>query len=98
MTVLAFARYPVEPASETHFKQLVDEHLARIRSAGGALWADAAKAMDDEPSYILLSEWRTSADLDAWETTNEAQDLRDRSDGYLRGEVTRRRFDGGGTT
>ncbi len=92
MTVLGYERYPVDPASEASFKELVDEHLARIRSAGGALWADAAKAFDDEPSYVLLSEWRSAGDLDSWEANAEVRVFNERSDGYLRGEVTRRRY------
>jgi quinol monooxygenase YgiN len=93
LTVLYFERFPVDPAGEERFKQLVFELLERIRAAGGALWADAARAFDDEPSYVLLSEWRTTADLDAWDTSEDAGVFRDRSDPHLRGEVTRRRFE-----
>ena len=94
MTVLAFERYPVDPDSEDRFRDAVDAHLALLRS-GGALWADAARAFDDPPSYIVVSEWRTAADLDAWEQGGRAREFRDGCDALLRGEVTRRRFSAG---
>ena len=92
MTVLAFERYPVDPAGEKSFNQLVVELLEQMRSAGGALWADAALAFDDKPSYVVLSEWRSRPDLEAWDASEAARAFRDRTDAHLRGEVTRRRF------
>ena len=92
MTVLALDRYAVAPDSEKRFRELIDELLIRMRVAGGILWADAAKASDDEPSYVVLSEWRSDADLEAWETDDPAAVFRDGVDVLLRGEVVRRRF------
>jgi heme-degrading monooxygenase HmoA len=92
LTILALERYPVAPDAEERFLEFVDVLLSRMRTAGGLLWTDAARAFDDEPSYIVLSEWRSAADLDAWEEGEDARALRDRSDVLLRGGVMRRRF------
>jgi quinol monooxygenase YgiN len=89
---LAFERYPVDPKSTDRFVAAVNEVLPAMRSASGALWADAMKAFDDDPSYLLLSEWRTDADLDAWESGAAARSFRDGIDVHLRGDPTRRRF------
>lgn len=92
MTVLTFERYPVEPSKTAEFERLVDELLDQIRAAPGMLWADAGRAFDDEPSYFLLSEWRTAADLDSWRATDASQRFDDAVDALLRADVTRRRF------
>jgi quinol monooxygenase YgiN len=63
-----------------------------MRSAPGALWADAARAGDDDPSWIVLSEWRTAADLDAWESGPASTQFSQAADALLRGDITRRRF------
>ena len=63
-----------------------------MRSAPGALWADAARATDDDPSWIVLSEWRTEADLAAWESGAPASEFSDAAEALLRGDITRRRF------
>lgn len=94
MTVLSFERYPVDPQRTQEFVALVDKLLEEMRSAPGVLWADATKAFDDEPSYILLGEWRTDADLEAWNGDPSAKAFRDDVDVNLRGEPTRRRFHG----
>jgi heme-degrading monooxygenase HmoA len=92
LTVLAFERYPVEPSSTDAFEELVGRLLVRARAAPGALWADAARAFDDEPSYLVLSEWRTEADFASWEVSREIGDFQDDVDALLRGDITRRRF------
>lgn len=94
MTVLAFERYPIDPVRAEEFDRLADELLGAMRAAPGVLWADAARAFDDEPSRVLLSEWRTQADVDAWEGGREARSFAEASEVLLRGEVTRRRFSG----
>lgn len=94
MTVLAFERYPVDPSSTEAFEGLVNRLLRRAREAPGILWADAAKAFEDEPSYLVLSEWRTEADLDAWEATDDVGELRNDVELLLREDVTRRRLQG----
>ncbi len=94
MTVLAFERYPAVPDSVEAFEELVRGVLEAMRSAGGCLWADGAKAFEDEPSYVVLSEWRTGADLDAWEASNEVVGFQEKIDVHLRGDATRRRFTG----
>jgi quinol monooxygenase YgiN len=91
-TVLAFERHPVALESADAFGELLAPVLEAMRSAPGALWADAARAADDDPSWIVLSEWRTAADLDAWEAGSEATEFAQASDALLRGDVTRRRF------
>lgn len=91
MTVLAFERYPVAD-DEARFREALDGLLEHMRESSGVLWADAGKAFDDEPSYIVLSEWRTEADLDAWEQTGDSRSFGDEIDVLLRGDVTRRRF------
>jgi len=92
LTVLAFERYPVDPNRTSEFEALVNDLLEHMRAAPGVLWADGMKAFDDEPSYVLLSEWRTDADLDAWGATETAGGFADDVDAALRGEVTRRRL------
>lgn len=92
MTVLSFERYPVDPKRTDDFAALVGKLLDDIRKAPGVLWADATKAFDDEPSYIVLSEWRTDADFEAWEAAAPAKTFRDDVDIHLRDEPTRRRF------
>ena len=92
MTVLAFDRYPVDPNRTEAFESLVDGLFGEMRAAPGSLWADAMKAFDDEPSYVLLSEWRTEADLDAWEAVAITRTFHEEVDIHLRGEPTRRRF------
>ena len=91
-TVLAFERHPVAPDSAGAFGELVAAMLEAMRAAPGALWADAARASGDDPSWIVLSEWRTQADLDAWERTGVAAEFAQASDALLRADVTRRRF------
>ena len=95
MTVLAFERYPVDPNRIEAFEELVGSVLGAMRSAGGCLWADAARAFDDEPSYVVLGEWRAEADLNAWEASTECAVFLESVDVHLRGDPTRRRFAAG---
>jgi quinol monooxygenase YgiN len=94
LTVLQFERYPVDANRTDGFEALVQTLLTQVRAAPGVLWADASKAFDDEPSYLVLSEWRTEADLEAWEAGTEALAFLEQVDVHLRGEPTRRRFTG----
>lgn len=92
MTVLALERYPVERRTLEGGTAIVSELVAVMREQPGLLWADAARATDDDPSFVVLAEWRTAADADAWEGGPEATAIGERLDPHLRGEVTRRRF------
>lgn len=92
MTVLVLERHPVDPRRAPEFEQLVDEVLVQMRSAAGALWADAARVLDADPSYVVASEWRTEADADAWTSSAPARWFVDAVDPLLRGDVTRRSF------
>ncbi len=92
MTVLSFERYPVDPNQTERFEALVEELLTKMRSAPGALWADCARAFDDEPSYLLLSEWRTDADFEAWRAGDGPLRFAEAVDIALRGEATKRSF------
>lgn len=92
MTVLCFERLPVDDARAAEFEALVSGCLEGLRKAPGILWADVAEAGDDDPSYILLAEWRTSADADAWEAGDAATAFTQATDVLLRGDPTRRRF------
>lgn len=91
-TVLAFERHPVHPTGVDDFERLLDEVLTELRRQPGLLWADAAAAFDDHPSYVLLCEWRTASDLDAWEDSAPFRDYTQRGDAYRREAPTRRRF------
>jgi heme-degrading monooxygenase HmoA len=92
VTVLLFERYPVAAAATSDFASLLGELLADVREQPGLLWADAARAMDDDPSFIVASEWRTDGDAQRWAGGEEARVFAERADVHLRGEVTRRRF------
>lgn len=91
-TVLTFERHPIHPSASDDFEALLDDVLVELRRQPGLLWADAAAAFDDRPSYVLLCEWRTAADLDAWEESASFRDYSERGDAYLREAPTRRRF------
>lgn len=92
MTVLALERYPVELRTVDEFAALLAEMIGAMREQAGLLWADAGRAFDDDPSFIVLSEWRTAGDADAWVGSRAAGSFLERFDVYLRGDVTRRRF------
>jgi quinol monooxygenase YgiN len=92
VTVLILERHPVDPRSAPEFDQLADEVLVQMRAAPGALWADAARSLDADPSYLVASEWRTEADADAWTSSPQALWFADAIDPLLRADVTRRRF------
>lgn len=91
-TVLLLERFPVAAGEERSFIGLLEDHLRAIRAAAGVLWADSATAADDAPSFVVLSEWRTPADLDAWASGEGSAAFDRRCDPLLRGNVTRRRF------
>lgn len=92
MTVLRFERHAVAADEVEAFTAVLTELLDAIRRQPGVLWADAARALDDDPSYILLSEWRTEPDLRAWEEGAEASELREHIESLERSDVTRRLF------
>jgi len=92
VTVLTFERFPVDPSNHERFHQLVDGLVSSMRNAPGCLWSDAARAGDDDPSVIVLAEWRTEADADAWDARSDVAAFAADADPLLRGETTRRRF------
>jgi quinol monooxygenase YgiN len=92
LTVLCLDRYPVEPRSVADFERLLDELTAAMRRASGILWADTARATDDDPSYLVTSEWRRTADADAFDAGEAAASFRMGAEALLRGDVTTRRF------
>jgi quinol monooxygenase YgiN len=92
VTVLAYERHPVHPDHRDAYTALLGETAAAMRSAPGALWADVAETMDDPPSFVVLSEWRTPADADAWECGPDQASFKDRSEPWLREAAVRRRF------
>ena len=92
MTVLSLQRFPVDPARLELFDAIVRRLVEAMRVASGNLWADAARAFDDDPSYLVLSEWRARADADAWDASQRAVDLDAEVHPLLRGEPTRRRL------
>lgn len=82
----------MEPARTQDFERLVADLLAGMRSAPGALWADVARTADDDPAYLLIAEWRTAPDADAWGTSVTASAFTRTVDALLTGEITRRSF------
>jgi quinol monooxygenase YgiN len=93
VTVLRLDRYPVGSDRSSAFEALLPEYLAAIREAAGALWADAARTSGGH--YLVLSEWRTAADLDAWEGSGADTGFTQAADVLLEGDVGRRRFAAG---
>lgn len=91
-TVLLFERHPVHPAQVDAFRRWAAEVVADLRRQPGNLWADAARASDDDPSFVVLSEWRTAGDADAWEASDAFAGHRDAVDALVREDPTRRRF------
>ena len=91
MSVLSLEQYTISGASRETFEPLLAEHLAVMREHPGLMWADGGRAEDDD-RYVLLSEWRTQGDLDAWEATAEAAKWEESTDPLLAADTTRRRF------
>ncbi|HVE93032.1 MAG TPA: antibiotic biosynthesis monooxygenase family protein [Actinomycetota bacterium] len=94
-TALWLERLPVHPARVVELEGLLGEMVAEMRSAAGCLWTDASAAMDDVPSYLVLSEWRSSSDLEAWLGGAGCRELGLRREPWLRDSVSGRRFSGG---
>lgn len=92
MSVLRFERYPVAPDSVDAFDAAVASLVEAMRTSEGNLWADAGAATDDQPSRLVLSEWRSASDEQAWASGAEAKRFTDEADVMLRGEPTMRRF------
>ena len=89
MTVLAVERFVLVPGSEEHLRELAMPALDALRSAPGALWADLAGLED---GFLLVSEWRSAGDADAWDDGEASRSFVRGLDPYLVGERTRRRF------
>ena len=89
MTVLSFERFTTAPDADEAFAARADVHLEAVRRAPGALWAELTALRG---GYTVLSEWRTGADLDAWEAGDAAVAFARDVDVFLVGEPTRRRF------
>jgi heme-degrading monooxygenase HmoA len=92
LTVLRFERFPVDQDRTKDFERLAAQMLAVLRSAPGALWAEAARTTEGDPGYLVVSEWRTPADADAWASSDEAGRFDQGAEALLRGDVSRRRF------
>lgn len=92
MTVLYFERHPVHPNCVGSFEALAADFVAEARRASGVLWADVFRASDDDPSFLVLSEWRTEADLRGWLSGQPAATFAQSADVLWREEPTRRRF------
>jgi heme-degrading monooxygenase HmoA len=92
VSVLVLERYPVSTEAAAEFEALLSGHLGLLRTQPGLLWAEGARA-SDEGNYVLLTEWRTAADLDAWEASTAAGAFGESVDHHLAGDVSRRRFD-----
>lgn len=92
MTVLVLERHPVDARKAPEFERLLDEVLVQMRAAAGALWADAARCLEPDASYLVAAEWRTEADAEAWTSSADARWFADATDPLLRGDVTRRSF------
>ena len=90
MTVLSLERYPVAVESLGDFEALLGELLVRMRREPGLLWADGGGGNGD--GYVVLSEWRTPGDLDAWQSSPAAVSWEEATDPLLAGDVSRRRF------
>ena len=89
MTVLAFDRFSVMPGSEPQLRELTDGALRALRNAPGALWADIAGTDD---GFMIVAEWRSAGDADAWDEGDTARSFVRGLDPILVGERTRRRF------
>ncbi len=90
MTVLAFERFVVMPGTESELRELAQGTLEALRNAPGALWADLAGTDD---GFMIVSEWRSAGDADAWDEGETARGFVQGLDPLLVGERTRRRFD-----
>ena len=91
-TVLVLERHPVQPGSKEAYEAWLGELLDATRAQPGVLWTDAAEAFDDAPSFLVLSEWLTEGDLEAWESSEGYGTLTERADPWLRESPMRRRF------
>lgn len=88
MTVLVLERYPVDPAHLPRFDELASDRIDQMRSAPGILWAEGARTADEESGFLVIAEWRTDADAEAFRNAN----VLDVFDAVLVGDVTVRRF------
>ncbi|HVL82300.1 MAG TPA: antibiotic biosynthesis monooxygenase family protein [Actinomycetota bacterium] len=94
-SVLIHERHAVHPRHAEAYRALLSEMVSSARAAPGVLWADAAEAWDDQPSFVVLSEWRTSADADAWLASPARIRVLDRGEPWLREGTATRRFSAG---
>src|SRR5688500_6168326 len=92
MTTLRLERYSVEVGQPEVFIAAAGALVDAMRAAPGNLWADVSSAVDDEPSCLVLSEWRTPADASAWAAGETAGSFLTSVDPLLRGEPTVRTF------
>jgi len=90
VTVLSVERFAVAVGAEAEFGSLLADLLATVRGQPGLLWADGAPA--DGAGFIVVSEWRTAADLDAWEGSDAAAAWDESVDPLLTADRGRRRF------
>jgi quinol monooxygenase YgiN len=94
VSVLSLERYMVAESSRSAFEPLLAEFLTVMRTQPGLLWADGGRTEDDD-GYVLLSEWRTPGDLDAWQVTPATETWEESTDPLLVTDAMRRRFSPG---
>jgi quinol monooxygenase YgiN len=94
VTVLLVERYLVAADRTSEFEALLDDHLRTVREQDDALWADGGTG--DADGYLVLSEWRTEAALDAWLGAEALRAWDEAADTLLVGDVSRRRFTSSG--
>ncbi len=63
--------------------------VASMRSADGALWAEVTEVED---GFLVLSEWRSEADLEGWQGSAGAEALAQARDALMAEAPTLRRF------
>lgn len=70
---------------------MLTEMVDVMREQPGALWAQVSRALDDDQGYAVLSEWRTTGDLEAWRKDGGRR-FSDRVSTLVIGDVGHRTF------
>jgi quinol monooxygenase YgiN len=90
-TVLHFERHTAAPGKAVELLEVLSKVTVAMRTSPGVLWAEAAQ-VDGDGSILLLSEWRTAADLEAYASGSEARELDEEADPLRQADPTRRAF------